>query len=253
MTVGRADGLRLRLARIPGETPKGVLSKPLILPAVLGSFGWAEDALHSEYDTIKAGEFSQPALGGAKARRLRKLDDVETLTVDWDPVWLIERGQDPQEVYSQMYAVLRSKKPCAMIATLNFTDRPLLQIDVTIRSITLQLRQGEPDSRYYVLSISEWRRADGRRKGSGAGANRRHGTTAKVSDVTTLYSLAIEFFGSYTAADSIAAANGIKGFGKNDFLWQYGRYKIGSTVKIPSQARGPGGPQGSILNLIGSK
>lgn len=229
--MARGEGLRVRLSRIPGETPKTVLAQPLILPAVMRNFGWSEEALHSEYDTVRAGQFSQPALGPATARRLRAVDDVETLTVEWDAPWLVERGIDPDRVYDELFGVLRSRKPCELLVTPKFgPERPLLRMDITIRSIAPQMREGEADTIYYVLRWSEWRRAEGKRRGAG---KPKLPTTHKLTATDTLYSLSMRYYYSARGADVIASANAIKGWGKKTPLVQMQRYKVGSKLKVP--------------------
>lgn len=230
--MARGEGLRVRLSRIPGETPRDVLRKPLILPAVLRNFGWSEEFLHSEYDTVGAGQFSQPSLGDPTARQLRSVDDVETLTVDWDPPWLVEQGQDPQDVYDELFAIGRSRRGVELLATPKFgPTRPLLRMNVTLRSITAQMREGEPDSIYYVCRIKEWRDASVQRKGEGRGTQLP--TTHKLVAADSLYSLSQHYYHSSAGADDIASANGIKGFGKKTPLWKSAKFKVGSKVKIP--------------------
>lgn len=228
--MARGEGLRVRLSRIKGETPKGVLAAPLYLPAVIGQFGWTEESSHSEYTTIRDGQFSQPAMGPATARQLRGLDNIETLTVDWDPPWLVEQGQDPDDVYRSLYAVLRCRRPVELLATPKLgPSRPLLRMNVTVRSITAQLRQGEPDSLYFTVGIREWRRSAGARKAAGDALPTTH--ILKAGD--TLHSLAMHYYHSATYATDIADANGIRDWGKSTPLVQHKRFKIGSKIKIP--------------------
>lgn len=229
----RSDGLRVRFARIPGETPKDVLTTPMYLPAVLRSFGWSEAFSHVEYDTVRAGQFSQAAQGPATARQLRTLDDVETLTVEWNPVWLVETGQSPEEVYSDLFAMARSRRPVELLASLRAGGPTLLRMNISIRSISVQLREGEPDSRYYTLRITEWRKpGTGRRGGSGAGDPAKLPTTHVLTATDSLHSLSMHYYHSAGGADDIARANGIK-WGKKTPLVKMKRYKVGSKIKIP--------------------
>lgn len=231
---GRGEGLRVRLARIPGETPKGVLHRPIILPAVLNTFGWTEEFLHSEYGTVRDGQFSQPAMGPPAARQLRTLDDIETLTIAWDPPWLVQQGQDPDDVYRQLFAIGRSKRAVELLATLQFgPQRPMMRTNITIRSISPLLKQGEADSMYYTVRISEWRDASGKRRGEGRGSAAKLPTTHKLTTADTLSSLSQHYYHSHKHWRAIAHANGIHGFGASTALVKYGRYKVGSKIKIP--------------------
>lgn len=236
--MARGEGLRVRLSKIPGETPKGVLDTALILPAVIDAFGWTEEAGHTEYDTVRAGQFSQPQLGPPTARRLRMLDDVGTLTVDWDPPWLVEQGQDPDDVHDTMYGILRSRRPCELLATPKFgPTRPLLRVNITIRGISAVMKRGEPDSMYYTLKIVEWRNASAARRGAGVGGDvSRLPTTHRLTATDTLYSLSMLYYHTASGATAIARANGIKSWGKKTPLVGLARFRVGSKITIPKVA-----------------
>lgn len=238
----RGEGLRVRFARVPGETPADVLRSPLWLPAVIGNFTFEESALHSEYDTVSAGQFSSPAQGDETARQLRTTD-LDTLTVEWDPSWLVQRGLDPARVRRDLYAILRSKKPVELLATLQLGNDdvdPELRMRVTIRSIRREMRSGEADTRYYTLSLSEWRDPSIERRGHQE--SRKPGvklpTTHRLDANDTLQSLAHEFYGRYDRWRWIRDANGIspKSAGAKTTLVHLVRYKVGSKVKIPKTA-----------------
>lgn len=230
--MARGEGLRVRFSSIKGVTPKGVLTRPLYLPATIGDVAWTEEAQHSEYDTVRAGQFSQPAMGGPTARRLRQFDDFETLTLTWDPSWLVEEGHDPQGVRDALYAVLRSKKPVELLATLKFGAPVLIRADVTFRSVRPQLRGGEPDTIYYTVKIAEWRNGSTIRKGSDGDS--KLPTTHILTATDSLYSLSKHYYdGSASGWDNIARANKITGFGKKTALVKHKRFKVGSKVKIP--------------------
>jgi len=238
----RGEGLRVRFAKIPGETPAAVLSQPLYLPAVLEGFGWTEEFSHSEYDTIRAGQFSQPAMGPVTARRLRVVDDMEALTMTWDPAWLVEEGVDPDDVHDELFAAGRSRKPVELLASLKLNEVPLLRMAITIRSIGLQLRRGQPDTLYYSLKFSEWRNAEVDRKGTGSarqGSTSSGGSLPATHNLTasdTLHSLALRYYKSARAWPTIAEANSITGVGQSTPLVEMARFKVGSKIKIPADA-----------------
>jgi hypothetical protein len=246
----RSDGLRARFARIPGETPKTVLRLPLYLPAVLNSFGWSESFSHVEYDTIRAGQFSQPAQGPATARQLRVLDDVETLTVEWNPVWLVENAQNPEQVRAALFAIGRSRKPVELLVSLGLGGPTLLRLNVTMRSIQAQLRSGEPDSIYYALRISEWRSAKTQRRGATPGGDKLP-TTHRLTATDTLHSLSMHYYHSANGANDIARANGITHFGYKTPLVKYKRFKVGSKIKIPRLSSAVGKVKGTSKILGG--
>lgn len=250
----RADGLRVRLARIPGETPKDVLHSPLYLPAVLHSFGWSESFSHSEYDTVRAGQFSQPAQGPATARQLRVLDDVETLTVAWNPDWMVDVPLSVDQVRSDLFAIARTRKPVELTASLKSGGPLLLRMNITIRSISVQMREGEPDTLYFTLRISEWRNATaGRRGGGSAGNPDKLPTTHRLTATDSLHSLSMHYYHSAKGADDIARANGITGFGYKTALVKMKRFKVGSKIKIPkiAVAMGKVTPVSTSAGLLG--
>jgi hypothetical protein len=231
VATGRGEGLRVRFAKVPGETPKGVLSEALILPAVMRGFSWSEEALHTEYDTVRGGQFSVPGQGPASARRLRTVDDIDTLTITWDPPWLIERGLDPDEVRSTLYAILRSRRAVELLVTPQFGHPSLLRMNVTVRSVSSAMREGEPDTIYYTLRLAEWRKLTAGRRGEGRAS--KLPKTHKLTATDSLYSLAMHYYHTSEAAAAIAFANGIRNWGKKTPLVKTKRYKVGSKITIP--------------------
>lgn len=237
--MSTGEGLIAKFSRIPGVTPKGVLDSPLRLPAVLNSVAIEEESQHSEYDTVSAGQFSQGAQGGSVARKLRGLD-LEALTLDHDAAWLVESGQDPDEVKATLYAILRSHEAVEMMLVVKFGEsEPLLRINCTFRSVREELKPQEIDTLYFVLSIKEWRDPSVERKGEKEG--RKPGvkfpTTKKLDSNDTLNSLAHEYYGRYEFWRDIRDTNGItKQFGQSTPLVQLARFKVGSTIKLPKIA-----------------
>lgn len=197
---------------------------------MLNGFGWTETFSHSEYDTVSGGQFSQPAMGPATARQLRDTDDIETLTMTWEPSWLVELGVDPDDVYDELFSVARSRKPVELLVSPKLDERPLLRMSVTIRSIQIQVRKGEPDTLYYALRLKEWRNASVDRKGAGAPGLP---TTHKLTASDTLHSLSMHYYKTATEWKAIAEANAIKGVGQSTRLVTMARFKVGSKLKIP--------------------
>jgi LysM repeat protein len=234
--VSDSEGAIARFDAIKGVTGKGVLDEPLRLPAVLNTITVSEEAAHTEYDTVSAGQFSMPSQGGASARKLRGLD-LETLTVSYPARFLVERNLDADDVRDRLFAILRSKKPVMLTLVVRWGEpKPLVRMSITFRSISEELRPGESDTRYFTITIKEWRDTSVDRKSSKA--SRKPGvtlpTTHKLSATDTLESLAFEYYGSYGDWRAIRDANGIsKRFGQAVALVKLGRYKVGSTVKVP--------------------
>lgn len=234
--MATGEGLIARFDRIPGASAKGVLDEPLRLPAVLGNVSVEEEAHHVEFETIAGGQFSQPGQGGSGARQLRGLN-LEALTLDYDAEWLVESGQDPEDVKAMLYAILRSKKPVTMVLVVKWGEpKPMVRMNVTFRSVHEELRQQENDTRYFQIAIKEWRAQSVERKGEKEG--RKPGvkfpTTVALKETDTLQSLAHEYYGRYEFWRDIRDANGIsKKFGQNTRIVSLSAYSVGSRLKLP--------------------
>lgn len=225
-------GIRLRLRAIPGLTPKAILRKPLRLPCVLGpDFEVGEEALHTDFDTVGAGQFSSPA-GGRKAPQLKTLS-FDALTLTWDAKWLVFPDTTPQEVRRELNEILRSRQPVELFAFLGpHGTGEELRMYATLRGLNRILRHGESDTRYYSLSWKQYRNPVVRRRGRGGGSKRlpaRH----KLKSGDTLRSLAKRYYGTRELWLFLASENGIKGWGGETPLVKMNRYEVGDQIKIP--------------------
>jgi hypothetical protein len=239
----RGEGFVCRLSPITGVTPKAALRRRIWLPVMLNTFTVTEAATHNEYSTLSAGDFSQPAMGGASARQMRAAD-IDTMTVDFNARWFTAHGQNPHELRVRLYEILRHRQPVRILVRLHPNPPPHAELDahVTFRSISKEVRPGEPESRYMTISIKEWRDPTGRRRSSspmGGGSSRKRGvslpTTKKLKATDTLSSLSHEFYGRYDQWRDIRDANGItKRFGaKTPVVKLGGRWKPGAKITIP--------------------
>lgn len=241
--VLRSEGMLFRFGPIKGITPTSVIDHRIWLPAVLNTFTVAEDKLHNEYDTLSAGQFSQAATGGQNAPRLRT-SSVDSILVDWDPSWIVASGQDPSQLRSSLYKILRSGKPVHLLATFHPHPPPHPEFDghVTIRSISKDVRSGENESRYLTLAISEWRdpSVKRRRHNPKDDVSRKHGvvlpTTHRLTADDTLSNLSYEYYGRYDRWRNIRDANKMpKKIGAKDLIVRLGgKWKIGAKIKIPN-------------------
>jgi hypothetical protein len=241
----RGEGLRVRFSRIPGETPKGVLTTALYLPVVIGeSFSVSEEAAFTDYETVGDGEFSQPRGGSSTARNLRTLDDVETLTLDWARYarWMTNPDVTETQLRRTLYGILRSRRPFEILATLQLgAGAEELRMKATLRSVARTLKRGETDTRYYVLGIKEWREDSVERKGQKAAKGGDLPAKKKLTASTTCYSAAREFYDLHEvslagAARAIRQANGLGSWGLNTPIAQAKKFKVGDSIKIPDTA-----------------
>lgn len=233
-----AAGLRVRFIPIPGETPRVVLAQQLVLPAVLDEYEIAGEGGHADYTTVRAGEFSAPTGGEARANRPMRTSDLEALTLIWDAEWLQSSGQDPKAVRSALWRILDYRKPVLMAARIRqpgWEDK-VVRMGVTFRSLRERVRR-EPDTRYFSISTKEWRSSRVVRRGHGVGRGKvalpaRH--ALKATD--TLQSLSKHYYGTYAGWRAIATENKIPGnIGQSYALVKLKRYKVGSIVRIPKK------------------
>lgn len=227
----RRSGLRLRLKAIPGLTPKPILRNPLYIPVVLGpDFEVGEEALHTEFETVGAGQFSSPA-GGKHAPQLKSLD-FETLSLTWDAKWLVYPDTSPEEVKEELQAILGSRKPVEMFAHVGPHGRGSeLRMWATLRSMRRVLRHGENDTRYFNLEWKQYRSPVVGRSAANSYANLP--TTHTLDKDDTLRSIAKQYYGTESMWQFLASQNGIKSWGGDDPLVKMDRYKAGDKIKVP--------------------
>lgn len=227
----RRAGLRLRLKAIPGLTPKPILRNPLYIPVVLGpDFEVGEEALHTDFETVGAGQFSSPA-GGKHAPQLKAVS-FETLSLTWDAKWLIYPDTTPQELREELKAILDSRKPVEMFAHIGPHGRGQeLRMQATLRSMRRILRHGENDTRYFNLEWKQYRSPVAGRSAANAYANLP--TTHTLDKDDTLRSIAKRYYGTESMWQFLASQNGIKSWGGDDPLVKMNRYKVGNKIKVP--------------------
>ena len=237
--------LMARIAPIHGETPRRILRTSFYLPAIMRGFGWGTSFAHTEYTTLRDGEFSQPALGGRGAPDLTTVDDMESLTVVWNPEWLAAPEEVWGSVRTRLERIGEAKVPFELMVKPrhlrnNVAQREtlLLLVNVTMRSLHVEMREGEPDTLYFTIGLREWRKAGVLRLGAGKAQDAQ---SHVLDDDDTLNSLAMKYFHSYGAADAIARANSITNWGRDTPLKKHPRFKRrGAKVKIPSIPRTTG-------------
>lgn len=248
--MARGDGLRVRLAPIPGVTPSTALPDKMYFPAITGDFEFSETAQHTDYHTIAGGEFSVPAGGGAAARDLRRVD-VEVIAPRnrGEYAWLVDGTADFEEVHRKVFDVLRSKQPVDFLASIDLTGRSELACDVTIRSASRILRHAQLGVRYFSISFVEWRDTSLRRRSTKAAPKSAFApqlpTKHTLVAADTPDSLARRYYGDTFLSGAIIAANGLGRWGRSTPIVQSAKYKAGQKITIPS-------PEGYVIGADGS-
>jgi hypothetical protein len=245
-------GLHARLRRVSDVTPRTVLRTAFTLPVVIGDeFTIEEEALWEEFDTVSAGRFAQAAAG--KLGQALSTFTSESLTMTWDPKWMVAPGQQPEKVLRTLRKILHERA----VFDLLIVNKPSADFAefagyATIRRLAIVLKRGEPDTRYLQMDLSSHRRMSSRRRRHGRASNLP--TTATLDANDTLRSLASHYYGTGELWRLIAKANGIDSWGSEDPLVKMGRYKVGDRIKIPERPhRGPpnGGTTADTQGLIG--
>lgn len=181
------EGMRVSLQRID-QTENGLLEEPFYfqvppLEELSRSAGFA----HTDYDTISAGQFSRP--GG----RLLQTVELNTLAVDYNPPWATAHGgsshtqgwggplvRTPLECRDELIEIAEAGTPFRLLARNPVLWGELeneIDMDVTLRNVTVTEKAGEVDARYFNLSFVEWRNAEVDRLGYG---RRKHPLPARV-------------------------------------------------------------------------
>lgn len=245
----RGEGLRVRFSRIPGRTTTRALAAPIYLPVVLDQLDIEEEFAWTDYSTVSDGDFAIPSGGAdpAEAFTLREFD-LDTLTIDWEAPWLVEKGVDGDFLRAELYRLARSKTPFAVYSTLKFGGPPeiggpseVAEMNARITRLARSLRHGESDTRYLTISLADWRDPAVERAGDLEGRNEGRNKLPLVHKLDvgeSLYDLSRRYYGDYEGWRTIAKANGLSGKvgGKDNLLdFPYLGLRVGSSIKIPKR------------------
>lgn len=242
-TVGSA-GMVVMMRKIVGVTPAGVLDKPFIFQVPPSSdFTISRPAGWDDYNTV-----------GNKVRSRPDSNPLRQVSYDSlflaDTPWWTHLDPDPVN-YSARRTRGAVPNPIKMLQTLEqliehhvvfrLTARnpqfwALADVNwwANIRELDSRETAGEPDSRYYSITFSEYRptsvelRMIGSANSSGNGDDTK-GWTVQVSSLTagtTMYDLAKNYYGALTGWRLIAKANGFT-IGPNAAL-----STLGGTTKV---------------------
>ena len=238
----QTEGLRVRLSRVRGLTDKGLLKRPLRIPAWWSSeFAPERTAAFEDFGTVSAGEYSSPVNGrGKRARSLRGVSG-DAIAMIWDPSWMVYPGQHPSNLRDDLFKVLDAKSPFDLLVTRGGMERrsgkltrrrPELHMVATLRAVTPRLVHGENDTLYFALEFREFRDMGFKRRGRG---DEKLPTKHKLKAEDTLRKLARRYYGKEPLWQHIAKANKIRNWGGNDPLVEMKRFKPGDSIRIPKK------------------
>lgn len=164
-TIQAGDGLKIILRGVPNLTDPDVLDSPFFFQSPpIDNFTWTASHTHDDYDTINAGQFSRPS-----SRQL-KSTSFSTLFIDWDAPWALTAAVLPIKVAHQLVAIQDTGTPFRLIvhqAELWGAHHHELDTLATLRSISVEHRGGEPDTRYVSMDVTEFRDPSARSRGPG--------------------------------------------------------------------------------------
>ena len=181
--ASRSRGLQVSLHRIAGVTKEGVLDAPFYFQVPpMESFSKEVNHSHSDYDTLRAGQFSRS--GGPQLRTVT----FQTMFIDYNPQWANwpdrgDRGQVAPPARRQNYGLadfdqaerdeifnvvlitrtlellVKTGTPFRLRAwSPSLWQRYDSNMPATLRSLRIEEKAGEIDARYVDVSFTEWRR-----------------------------------------------------------------------------------------------
>lgn len=198
------DGVRVWLSRLKGHTKKGLLRQPFLFQCPpLESWTWTQSHGWQDYETLRKDTFSRPG-----ARGLREIN-FRTLFLDWDADFSLLRGQvmrelNPLHMSDELREVMNSGTPFKLkIGQPKLWGEWDIEMAATLRSLGVEERAGEVDTRYADVTFVQWREAAVTRKRKGKGLPTKH----KIKKGDTLRKLSKKYYGNYKDWKRIALAN----------------------------------------------
>lgn len=218
-------GLHIRLSRITNLTEKGLLPHPFFFQCPpLEAFTRSFQFSHSDYDSLRSGQFSRPG-----SMQLRSWT-FNTLFVDYGaPFTLYEKLPPNYEndgqfqtnppgllgMTDQLESLLESGTPFYLYVA-NLTARSRAEFKqgkmmATLRTLEVEERAGETDARYANVNFVEFRRPSiiTQRKGKGAKLPVSVLVRTLPAKRDTLYELAKFYYGSASKWRLIHKANSL--------------------------------------------
>lgn len=240
-------GIYVIMSPIPGLTPPDVFpgNKSFAFQCPpMDSFPEDSAFNHSDYNTVTAGEHSQPV-----GRALRTVS-FKTIFLDWEPEWSLVHDSDgaypAQKAKQNLYAIMNRGAPLHLRAhQSNFQDAYEVDYAATIRSIHWEIVAGEVDCYYVTISFKEFSSPDIQEFLTETSGHAKLPVALTVNNLptgrNTLAKLAKFYYGDPSAWKLIAAANGLTHVAQNVVLSNriIGRTKITVPVrKVTKKAKG---------------
>jgi hypothetical protein len=262
-------GLKVVMEPIPGITKPGLmpLNGIFLQTPPTDSFDRDYGYSHTDYQTARAGQFSQP--GG---RNLRTTS-FDTLVLDY-AAWAFYNDQPYEELVTKLIQICEGGSAFLLTASHDIPSGgygnwslalagPEIQWPATLRSLRVSEKAGEPDSRYLTMSFTEYRDPN-------TSARSVQGLTSRPSTIklpttvllyadghavddtgkplgnppahpVTLAMIAQRWYGDAAQWRAIAARNGFRNTGANDAL---------ITSVVPASQRNAAKPTKVVKKII---
>lgn len=223
------DGLRVRLVRVPGTTPKKALKEtfrfqvpPLDEFAVQRAFNF------NTYDTIRKGQFQK------RGSRQLKSVSFQTLAVENRGIFVVTNGQWTPTVIARDLERLADRGYPFLLQVSHDFPNVEFEMLATLSGLTVSERAGEPDARYFSVDFLEWRDPQVRRKRRGQEWPKTH----KLDGNDTLHKLARKYYGKPSLAGRIAQRNRfLEHWGRDTRIIGHKHYHPGDKLIIPKPPR----------------
>jgi hypothetical protein len=158
------EGLRVKIEPIPGLTGKNLMGRDgfYFQCPPLEEFAPVYGYTHTQYDTIRKGQFSRK--GGRKLRTV----SFDTLVVDFANWTVVARLVEIEEFNNKLIRLSESGDPFLLTVAHQMPPRgyddwgetlagPELQMEATLDEIRVAEKAGEGDARYMSVSFTEYR------------------------------------------------------------------------------------------------
>lgn len=232
-----AHGLIVKLTRVEGLTPKGILTQPFVFQAApLGTLPISRSYSQTTYDTVGGKQQARPGVVQLRSTTFQTIFTDDPW--DWtqlhgsgfvpDPIQMLQTLEDIGE--ANAYFKLTVRNPA-------MRDRNDISWLAALTGLNSEERDGEPDARYVTVDFLEYRKTSITTKKRPGGGSRSSKLPVKLTcknlpaSRNTLRELAVYYYGAASEWRRIAKANKLK------VAPTYDLHKLGSRkITIPKRS-----------------
>jgi hypothetical protein len=225
----RGPGLRIKLSRIPGITPKKYLQTSYQFQhPPLSEYSINYGATYNTFTAVDGTEYGRK--GGRKLRTM----SFDTIILDWESPWAMQQGAGQMDsLRDSLVKLSENLVPFELLVTHQYGNAGKVELHIDAVCPDLVITEREPDARYPNVTFYEWRDPVAKARASAKTWPQIH----KLTHQDTLYSLARKYYGDKGAgkkgARAIAKENGIPNWGYGTRLVLSKKFTPGSKIRIP--------------------